>query len=38
MSHCAMISVPKVLDIKWHENSYNNRNKGVKKHQEAYQK
>ena len=33
MSHCAMISVPKVLDIKWHESSYN-RNKGVKKHQE----
>ena len=30
MSHCAMISVPKVLDIKWHESSYN-RNKGVKK-------
>jgi hypothetical protein len=33
-----MISVPKVLDIKWHESSYNNRNKGVKKHQDRISK
>ena len=36
MSHCAMISVPKVLDIKWHESSYNN--KGVKKASRKNQK